>query len=84
MRALNGPLTELMLQWHFNRKRGKEELQGGGTSCQGVIVQSFCVPPLPPCPLGPLLRVVGPGSHRHPSPNLPTRQDIHRTKYGHR
>lgn len=26
MRALNGSLTELRPLWHFNRKRGKEEL----------------------------------------------------------
>lgn len=54
-----------------------EELRGEGTSCQGVIVQSFCVPPLPPCPLRLILRAVGPDSHRHPSPNLPSRQGIY-------
>lgn len=85
MRALNGSLTELRPLWHFNRKRGKEELWrvGEGTSCQGVIVQSFCVPALPPCPLGPILRAVGLDSHHHPSPNLSNRQGIHRTEYGH-
>lgn len=36
-----------------------EELRGEGTSCQGVIVQSSCVPPLPPCPLKPIWRAVG-------------------------
>lgn len=79
MRALNGPLTELRLLQHFNRKRGMEELRGEGASCQGVIVQSVCVPSLPPCPLRPILRAGGADSH-HPSPfphNLPTRRDIH-------
>lgn len=43
-RVLNGSLTEPKLLWHFNRKRGKEELLvgwGEATSCQGIIVQSF-------------------------------------------
>lgn len=80
MRVLNGSLTEPRLLWHFNRKRGEEELrvEGGHQLSRGHCAELFCVPLLPPCPLRPLLRAVGLDSHCCPSPNLPTRQGIHR------
>lgn len=86
MRALNGSLTEPMLPWHFNRKRGKEELgvgAGGPPAVKGSLCRAFVFLHCH-CPLRPISRAVGPESHHHPSPNLPTRRDIHRTEYGHR